>query len=163
MKVAFLDRDGTINRDYPDEVWSKIAGPEILDGAIGGMKHILEKGYKIIIITNQYTIGEGYISVDQYHDFQAKLIKILERHGVSVLDTFYCPHSRVDNCACCKPRTGMIDQALQKYPDIDIAASFMCGDSAGDMLCAKAARLRFIGINIGDVHIKNLSELNRYI
>ena len=33
MKVAFLDRDGTINRDYPDDIWSQIQYPEILPGA----------------------------------------------------------------------------------------------------------------------------------
>lgn len=163
MKIAFLDRDGTINRDYPDEEWTFIAEPEILDGALDGMRYLLDKGYEIIIVTNQYTIGEGFISHEQYERFHKKLLGILSRNRISVLDTFYCSHSRAANCNCCKPRTGLIEQALKKYPDIDISESFMCGDSASDMMCAKSAGLRFIGIKTGDIHIDNLSELNRYI
>ena len=38
IKVAFLDRDGTINKDYDDNVWKNINNPEILDGNIEGLK-----------------------------------------------------------------------------------------------------------------------------
>ena len=113
MKVAFLDRDGTINRDYPDHIWSQIQSPEILPGAIQGMKYLKEKGYKIIIITNQYTIGEGFISLKQYHDFNEQLLILLEENDISILDVFYCPHSRKEQCDCCKPKNGLIKQALR--------------------------------------------------
>ena len=71
MKVAFLDRDGTINRDYPDDIWIRIQYPEILPGAIQGMKCLKEKGYEIIIVTNQYIIGERIISIEQYYEFNS--------------------------------------------------------------------------------------------
>jgi len=163
MKIAFLDRDGTINRDYPDAEWAAITEPELLDGAIGGMKYILEKGYKIIIITNQYTIGEGIISQDQYDKFNERLLAVLNQNGITVLDVFYCPHARWAGCDCCKPKPGMITRAMAKYPDINLDNSFMCGDSSADMAFAKAAGLRFIGINIGECRIDNLSELRRYV
>lgn len=38
IKVAFLDRDGTINKDYDDNDWKFINHPEILDGNIEGLK-----------------------------------------------------------------------------------------------------------------------------
>ncbi len=41
MKIAFLDRDGTIVRDYPDETWRLIKEPEFLNGAIEGLKKII--------------------------------------------------------------------------------------------------------------------------
>lgn len=37
MKIAFLDRDGTINLDYPDMDWKNIENPVLLEGAITGM------------------------------------------------------------------------------------------------------------------------------
>lgn len=163
MKVAFLDRDGTINRDYPDAEWAVVAEPELLEGALVGMKSILKKGYEIIIVTNQYTIGEGFITQGQYEDFNDKLLDTLAKNGVSVLDVFYCPHARRDNCDCCKPRTGMIAQAISKYPDIDMSQSFMCGDSAADMKCAYEAGLRFIGIGIGEQQIRDLSEIHMIV
>ena len=57
IKVVFLDRDGTINKDYDDNVWKNINNPEILDGNIEGLKKIKYYGYIIIIITNQYIIA----------------------------------------------------------------------------------------------------------
>ena len=42
MKIAFLDRDGTINKDYPDNDWKYINSPEILLGNIDGLKKIID-------------------------------------------------------------------------------------------------------------------------
>ena len=53
MKVSFLDRDGTIIKDYPDREWGKIKIPEFLEGSIDALQHIKKQGFKIIIITNQ--------------------------------------------------------------------------------------------------------------
>ncbi len=54
MKVAFLDRDGTIIEDYEDEFWRNVTEPVFIKGSIEGLKKIRQKGYEIIIITNQY-------------------------------------------------------------------------------------------------------------
>ena len=159
MKIAFLDRDGTINKDYPDAEWTQIEDPEILPGAIEGMRELLARGYEIIIITNQYTIGEGYISLEQYQRFTGKLLQILEENSVRILDIFYCPHARNANCDCCKPRTGLIKQAIAKYPHINLSESFMCGDSVNDLECAKQMGLPFYGIGIGESQVENLVDL----
>ena len=163
MKVAFLDRDGTINRDYPDACWTQIQYPELLPGTISGLRHITEQGYKIIIITNQYIIGEGIISLEQYHAFTNQLLSLLNEHGIHILDVFYCPHARNSSCDCCKPKTGLIHQALQKYPDIDLRTSFMCGDSLCDLQCAEQAGLSFYGISLGEQKINDLSDLSLLI
>lgn len=41
-KIAFLDRDGTINKDYPDNEWKYVKAPELLPGTINGLKLIQE-------------------------------------------------------------------------------------------------------------------------
>ena len=66
MKVAFLDRDGTIIEDYEDEFWRNVTEPVFINGSIEGLKKIRQKGYEIIIITNQYLIDEKIISIQQY-------------------------------------------------------------------------------------------------
>ena len=53
LKIAFLDRDGTLIKDYPDEKWREIKEPEFLEGSIEGLKRLKEMGYDFIIITNQ--------------------------------------------------------------------------------------------------------------
>ena len=50
LKIAFLDRDGTIIKDYPDEKWREIKEPEFLKGSIEGLKRLKEMGYDFIII-----------------------------------------------------------------------------------------------------------------
>lgn len=40
MKVAFLDRDGTIVKDYKDEEWTHVNEPEFLEGAIKGLENL---------------------------------------------------------------------------------------------------------------------------
>ena len=42
MKVAFLDRDGTIIKDYQDEEWRNISEPEFLEGSHSKFLSILQ-------------------------------------------------------------------------------------------------------------------------
>ena len=37
-KIVFLDRDGTINKDYPDIEWKYIKNPELLNVTIERFK-----------------------------------------------------------------------------------------------------------------------------
>lgn len=151
MKVAFLDRDGTINRDYPDNEWSEIKEPEFLVGAINGMNKLQELGYEIIIVTNQYIINDGKISIEQYKNFTNKLLQHTRRNGIRVLDIFYCEHSDIENCDCKKPRIGMFEQAINKYDDINVSNSIMIGDSKCDRLFADKSKLKFYGIKFGSI------------
>jgi D-glycero-D-manno-heptose 1,7-bisphosphate phosphatase len=145
IKVAFIDRDGTINKDYSDEKWKDIRTPELLDGSIDGMKLLLSKGYKIIIITNQYIISDGIISLDDYQLFTNNLLHILEINNIDILKIYYCPHNDEDGCKCRKPKPGMIEKALEEF-DIDMSSSIYCGDSECDYLLAKHFHLPFYGI-----------------
>ncbi|TMW71178.1 hypothetical protein [Alteribacter natronophilus] len=49
--------------------------PVFMDGAIPVLKEATRKGYAIIIITNQYIIDEGCITVDQYHDINRQMVE----------------------------------------------------------------------------------------
>lgn len=40
MRVAFLDRDGTIIKDYRDEEWRNIQKPDFFDGSIKILKKV---------------------------------------------------------------------------------------------------------------------------
>ena len=144
-KIVFLDRDGTINKDYPDKEWAFIKEPELLSNTIEGLKNIQSKGYEFIIITNQYIISDGIITIEQYNKFQNKLLNILKENGINILKTYYCPHNDFDNCNCKKPKTGMIDMALKDF-DIDISKSYYVGDSNSDYELAKKFNISFYGI-----------------
>ena len=143
MKIAFLDRDGTIVIDYPDEDWKGRIIPEVLDGALEGMKRLMQLGFEIIIVTNQYIINDGIITTDEYEQFTQNLKTIFDMNDVKVLDIFHCPHSSHEKCKCKKPLTGMIESALVKYPSIDLMNSIMIGDSESDQLLASNVNIKF--------------------
>lgn len=167
MKVAFLDRDGTINQSFwthehegGPEFWQGPEEPVLLSGALEGMRYLKEQGYELFIITNQYPIGEGQITQEFFDSYMQKLLTILQEGGAGVTDVFYCPHRRDEGCSCCKPRPGMILQALEKYPQIDMTQSFFAGDSDSDEGIAAACGLPFYGVGRACGHpIRSLSDL----
>ena len=86
LKIAFLDRDGTLIKDYPDEKWREIKEPEFLEGSIEGLKRLKEMGYDFIIITNQYLINDGIISLNHYQQFTGKFLKKLKEEKQNYQD-----------------------------------------------------------------------------
>ena len=143
--IAFIDRDGTISKEYSDNEWRNITTPILLNGTIEGLKKIIDGGYEIIILTNQNLIYDGILTEEQFKKYNDKLIQILSQNGISILKTYYCPHNDDDNCNCKKPKTGMIDVALEDF-NIDIKNSFYIGDSYSDYKLAKKFNLKFYGI-----------------
>lgn len=165
MRVAFLDRDGTIIEDYEDELWRNITEPIFIDGSIDALKEIKQKGYEIIVITNQYLINENIITIGQYHNITNKLIKRVMNNGIKILDIFYCPHSRKENCGCMKPKDGLIKMALEKYPQIDLENSFIVGDSLCDIELGQKLGIKTFGIGLEEkaLKINSLRDVVIYI
>ena len=144
-KIVFLDRDGTISKEYSDDEWKNINTPVLLNNTVKGLKIIKDLGYDIIVLTNQNLIADGIISYKQYEDYNNKLICILEDNNISILKTYCCPHNDLDNCNCKKPKTGMIDLCLDEY-NIDLSNSLYIGDSYSDYNLSKKFNIRFYGI-----------------
>jgi len=157
LKIAFFDRDGTIIEDYPDHVWTDIKNPVFLADSIQTLKRVNQEGYEIIIITNQYLINEGFISVEQYNDITAKMLYELSCHKIKVLHVFHCPHGRNEGCYCIKPKTGMIRKAIMKYPNINIDQSFMIGDSIVD--AELAINMKMKGFCLGVDSYSNMKNI----
>lgn len=161
MKIAFFDRDGTIIEDYPDYEWTVIEHPIFIEGSINTLKEVIKKGYKIIIVTNQYIINEGYITIEQYHHINNQMINELKAQEIELLDIFYCPHGKDEGCTCIKPKIGMIMEATSKYPEIKLEECFMIGDSIVDVELAINMGIKGFGIGIGSNYKqRNIYQLN---
>lgn len=156
MKVAFLDRDGVINKDAGYTY--KIDEFEFIDGCIDALKIFQENDYKIIIVTNQSGIGRGYYSEAAYHKLTRWYCEQLLAQGIIITDVFHCPHSPEDVCACRKPKEGLFLQAAQKY-SIDFSSSLMVGDKLSDLQAGQAAGIsRLILIDV-DSNKKNNQDI----
>lgn len=135
--AMFLDRDGVLIENRPDYVrqWSHVT---ILPKAIDALSGFQRAGFKIIIVTNQAAVGRGMMTLNDAQMINERLVKTIKERGGWVDGVFMCPHKPEDNCACRKPRPGLLLQAAREF-SIDIRSSWMVGDAWTDLLAGKAA------------------------
>ena len=155
-KAIFLDRDGVINRKVPEKDFVKnvdelIYLPKVKE-IVGKLK---QKGYIVIIISNQSGINRGIINKENLEKINAKLKKDL---GVDAI--YYCPHLPEENCSCRKPKTGLIEKAVKDF-NVDIKLSLFIGDNDFDMMAGKSAGCTTIMVdsNVGLAQIEEQLEV----
>jgi D-glycero-D-manno-heptose 1,7-bisphosphate phosphatase len=134
--ALFLDRDGVINRDHGYVF--QIGDFELIDGVMDALRLATERGYALIIITNQSGIGRGYFTQAQYDALEAHIRQLFAAEGVPLTAIYHCPHHPDAGCSCRKPEPGLILQAVREH-DIDLARSMMIGDKPSDAESARAA------------------------
>jgi D-glycero-D-manno-heptose 1,7-bisphosphate phosphatase len=136
IKTIFLDRDGVINKEK--NYLFRIDDFEFIKGVFKACKYLCDLNYKIIIITNQSGIARGYYTESNFHILNNWMVHQFNLNGISILDTFYCPHSPVDGCKCRKPEPGMLLNAKKRYL-IDMEKSWLIGDKEDDIVAANNA------------------------
>lgn len=151
-KALFLDRDGVINKEK--NYLYKIEDFEFIDGVFETCKYFQEKGYLIIIITNQAGIARGKYTEDDYEILTNWMIKEFEKNDIQISKVYHCPHHPdfSGECECRKPNPGMILEAKKDF-DIDLSQSILVGDKNSDIEA---------GINAG-VEMKYLVETGHKI
>lgn len=146
-KAVFLDRDGVINHD-PDDYTYLLNETTILPGIIEFAKKVKEKGYLLIVITNQGGVNkERYTKsdVEAVNDF---IQSEFNKSGVSIEEFFYCPHhSALQACLCRKPDSLLIERGLYKY-NVDPKKSYFIGDKWRDVECGEKAGVTGIKIDV---------------
>lgn len=159
VKVLFLDRDGTINRDIGTYVTTREQF-QLIDGADTAIALAKQAGYEIVIVTNQAGIAKGIITPEQVEDIHLYLNELLAFRDTSFDRSYYCPthpdfpHPEYDRFAWCrKPETGMVDRAIADYfasgAEVDKTQSFFIGDKTVDVECGLRAGLRSILVRTG--------------
>ena len=138
-KTIFLDRDGVINKEVG--YLHKIQDFEFIDGVFEACLYFQSLNYQIIIVTNQSGIGRGYYDDEAFHVVNNWMLNQFKDQGVNILGVFFCPHAPESNCDCRKPKSGMFNQANDKY-GIDMKKSWMIGDKEADIQAANAAGIQ---------------------
>ena len=145
-KALFLDRDGVINIDY-GYVY-QIEKFEFFSEIFDIVKMFKDRGYLIIVVTNQSGIGRGYYSQEDFLKLTKYMKDEFKKRDLAIDEVYYCPHIVKDNCKCRKPYTKMVDDAKEKF-NIDLANSWLVGDKQSDINLAKNAGIG-VSVGIGD-------------
>lgn len=168
-KLAVVDRDGTIivEPDRPEGIDPRETFPlkseeqvVFMDGAIEGLRALKEKGYLLVLATNQTFLGTPKHPQDVFDKVMNKMNSELAKEAVSFDFMMVCPHGPDDNCTCRKPNTGGMTQFLSEHPDIDLSASYMFGDRPTDDEFAKNLGVNFVPIETnGKFHLPKEIEV----
>jgi D-glycero-D-manno-heptose 1,7-bisphosphate phosphatase len=160
-RAAFVDRDGTVNELvadprtglpesplHPDEV-------ALIPGAAAALRELASDGWLLVGVSNQPAAAKGIVTSGQLDDVQGRVIELLTAQKVKFDGFRICPHhpegvvpELTFGCECRKPAPGMLLDAAREL-GIDLARSWMIGDTDGDVLAGKAAGCRTILITHG--------------
>ena len=144
-RAVFLDRDGVINkpvvRDGKPYPPSHPAELIVVPDAGALLTQLKQKGFLLIVVTNQPDVRRGKTSLAQVQQIHGKLLTQLPLD-----DFFVCLHDDQDACACRKPLPGLIQEAALKY-HVQVETSYLIGDRWRDIDAGVAAGCRTILID----------------
>lgn len=143
--AIFLDRDGVVVAET--NYLHRIEDMEVLSGAAETIRLCNASRIPVILVTNQSGVGRGYYGWPEFAAIQEALSRHLataDAHFDMVLACAYHaegkpPYDRAGH-AWRKPGPGMIHDAATAL-NLDLARSWIIGDSASDIEAGKNAGL----------------------
>ena len=144
--AVFIDRDGTIAEEVG--YLNHVSRFRMFPFVAAAVRRLNEAGYPVVVISNQTGVARGYFPESLLQEVTQSMTQELSKAGAHVDAVYYCPHASADNCACRKPRTGMLEQAAREHP-VDLRRSFVVGDRYIDIELARNAHARGILVRTG--------------
>jgi imidazoleglycerol-phosphate dehydratase/histidinol-phosphatase len=140
-QVLFVDRDGTLIEEPPDEQVDSIEKIRFMPDVFAALRQAHSAGFKLVMVTNQDGLGSASFpqaAFDVPHQF---MMDAFSSQGVEFDAVFVCPHRNSDGCDCRKPKTKLVDSYVREQA-VNLAASAMVGDRVTDMEFAKNLGVR---------------------
>ena len=132
LRLALLDRDGTVNRKAPDGEYVTDPGAlELLPGAADAVRRLNDAGVAVAIVTNQRAIALGRLTPGELDLIHERLRTELARSGAHVDAVYHCPHE-AGTCACRKPAPGLLGRAARDF-GARPGEAVMIGDADSDV------------------------------
>ena len=138
-RAVFLDRDGTL---LPES--GVLSDPEkvrLLPGVGAALRLLDQAGYAPVVVTNQAAVGRGLVSPEALRAVHARMRMLVRAEGIELAGIFVCPHRPEDDCACRKPKPGLLLDAIGEL-GLSAAGSWLVGDTVKDVVAAQAAGVR---------------------
>ena len=154
----FLDRDGVINKKINDGYVLSVNDLDFIPGSLKAISILSNIFGSLFIVTNQQCVGKGLLTLQELNNIHEYMLEKIREKGGRITDIFIATSLEKDKNSMRKPSTGMACQALNKYPEIELAKSFMAGDTLTDMLFGRRSGMKNILINKHSLSEKNMYE-----
>jgi len=148
-KILFIDRDGTLIEEPEDFQVDAIEKIRLVPNVIPSLLELARYGYRFVLVSNQDGLGTPSFPQADFDTCQQHTLNIFTTQGIHFDEIFICPHLADDNCACRKPRTGLLTRYLAAT-DINLALSAVIGDRSTDMALAGRIGVRGLLVNADD-------------
>ncbi len=144
--VIFLDRDGVINESPGEGLYVRRAEEfRFLPGAAEAISLLHRSGFAVCVISNQAGVAKGLYTREDLAGID-RMMRAAAPGAIAGI--YYCTHRADEGCDCRKPRTGLVDRAVQELRDKgmepDMGKSYFIGDSVKDIATGNAAGIRTV-------------------
>jgi histidinol-phosphate phosphatase family protein len=146
--LIVLDRDGVLNALIPNPAEPRPDSPmrtaevTVFPWVPNALRDLTRAGYAIVIASNQPAAAKGKTTRAELQAVHAAVVLEATSAGGVILSSHICYHRAEDGCTCRKPATGLLAEAFAQHPGHDIAASWMVGDRAPDVIAGAAFGMR---------------------
>ena len=148
-KIAFLDRDGVINKS---KIQNGYIGNKkhfkLIPGSITSIRYLKSLKYKVVIVSDQSGVARGFFKISEVYKLHRYFKSLLLKRNTKVDKILFCPF-HVDGIIkkykkssdLRKPKIGMF-KIIDKKWKVDKKNSFMIGDQLSDIQFAKKAKIK---------------------
>ena len=98
--VLFVDRDGTLIEEPPDEQVDSLAKVKFMPGVFAAMTALRDRGFRFAMVTNQDGLGTASLPRDAFEPAHQFVLDTFASQGVVFDAVFICPHFAREACAC---------------------------------------------------------------
>jgi imidazoleglycerol-phosphate dehydratase/histidinol-phosphatase len=145
-KLLFVDRDGTLIVEPPDQQIDSFEKLALIDGAIDALRRCSAAGYELVMITNQDGLGTASFPRDRFEGPHRLLMQILQSQGVTFREVLIDESFERDGLDTRKPGVGLVRHHLGD-DSWSRTASAVVGDRETDVQFA--ANLGVRGFRLG--------------
>jgi D-glycero-D-manno-heptose 1,7-bisphosphate phosphatase len=130
--TLFLDRDGVINHEKPDDYVYNYQEFIFYEGVQQALQSLAQRFGKIIIVTNQRGIGRGLMTTADLEAIHTHMLHDIQQAGGRIDAIYFCPAADNDHPDR-KPNPGMFYRAQKDFPVIAAEKSVIVGNNLSDM------------------------------
>ncbi|MGI8728808.1 MAG: HAD-IIIA family hydrolase [Solirubrobacteraceae bacterium] len=154
--AVFLDRDGVIVETVHDALLGTAESPYraadvvLAAGAADAIRALRAHGFLLVVVSNQPAAAKGNATLADLRAVHERTVALLAAQSADLDDWRYCFHHPAGSdpalsisCDCRKPAAGLLLAAAERH-GIDLARSWMVGDSDSDVAAGAAAGTRTV-------------------